>query len=324
MTGKEKCRLLRQIRSEIAQANGIAYVTEECTYQGDDCLGTCPKCDAEVRQLEMALSLKAARGEQISLQGLCEPMMDHFLENRIPEKEDRDKYPISPDEHWGRETGVIKKNEPDDESDVIIPEDWEFEAGYMEMHDPEDDKPELPPPFPPPVPWNHMPGYMVKNDPEDPPHKQDLGFNIPEFIPDSSRGDPPVIPGNPPEFRGPGLSGYVQDYGSFEKDVERAAREEIIRIIHAETQSPFLNNPLTTPNLLLAHIESLGLSPYINNTLEAAGIQTIMALINRSESEVLRMFSDRASALQLIRKVNHLGFRFAPDWNGPHLMGVMR
>ena len=50
MTGKEKCRLLRQIRREIAESNGIPYSTEECTFEGA-CTGTCPRCEEEVRVL---------------------------------------------------------------------------------------------------------------------------------------------------------------------------------------------------------------------------------------------------------------------------------
>ena len=69
MTGKEKCRLLRQIRREIAESNGIPYSTEECTFEGA-CTGTCPRCEEEVRVLEDALTQKAARGERIALTGL--------------------------------------------------------------------------------------------------------------------------------------------------------------------------------------------------------------------------------------------------------------
>lgn len=69
MTGKEKCKLLKQIRKEIAESNGIVYLTSECTFEGE-CRGTCPKCDAEVRYLDNELQEKAARGEKITLSGL--------------------------------------------------------------------------------------------------------------------------------------------------------------------------------------------------------------------------------------------------------------
>lgn len=50
--GKMTCRILKEIRRQIAEANDIEFVTSECRYQGD-CAGTCPKCEAEVRYLEM-------------------------------------------------------------------------------------------------------------------------------------------------------------------------------------------------------------------------------------------------------------------------------
>lgn len=70
MTGKEKCKLLRQIRQEIAETNGIVYITTDCTYEGDDCKGTCPKCDEEITYLDAELNRKIADGELITLAGL--------------------------------------------------------------------------------------------------------------------------------------------------------------------------------------------------------------------------------------------------------------
>ena len=37
--GKEKCRILKQIRAEIARQNDIAWVVEECSHKGN-CRGT--------------------------------------------------------------------------------------------------------------------------------------------------------------------------------------------------------------------------------------------------------------------------------------------
>ncbi len=70
MTGKEKCKLLRQIRQEIADANGIVYIDAVCTYEGDDCLGTCPKCDQEIACLDAELNRKAKNGEPITISGI--------------------------------------------------------------------------------------------------------------------------------------------------------------------------------------------------------------------------------------------------------------
>ena len=49
--GKSTCKLLKDIRQQIADANGISYQPKECHYEGD-CAGTCPACEAEIRYLE--------------------------------------------------------------------------------------------------------------------------------------------------------------------------------------------------------------------------------------------------------------------------------
>ena len=67
--GKEKCRILKQIRAEIAKQNDIAWVVDECTHKGN-CKGTCPKCEAEVRQLERALERRAALGKTVAVVGI--------------------------------------------------------------------------------------------------------------------------------------------------------------------------------------------------------------------------------------------------------------
>jgi len=67
--GKQVCRILKDIRKQIADANDIEFVTADCQYKGD-CLGTCPKCEAEVRYLEQQLSEKRALGKTVSLLGI--------------------------------------------------------------------------------------------------------------------------------------------------------------------------------------------------------------------------------------------------------------
>lgn len=67
--GKQVCRILKDIRKQIADANDIEFVTADCQYKGD-CLGTCPKCEAEVRYLEQQLSEKCALGKTVSLLGI--------------------------------------------------------------------------------------------------------------------------------------------------------------------------------------------------------------------------------------------------------------
>ena len=78
MTGKEKRKSLQQIRQKIADANGIAYAPEPCIYEGEDCSGTCPKCDADLAYLEAELSKKYATGAQSSLTGLAADLFGRY------------------------------------------------------------------------------------------------------------------------------------------------------------------------------------------------------------------------------------------------------
>lgn len=69
MLGKEKCRMLRRIRKEIAEANDITYITEECTFKGA-CSGTCPKCEADLKYLEREIEKRRALGRRVALAGI--------------------------------------------------------------------------------------------------------------------------------------------------------------------------------------------------------------------------------------------------------------
>ena len=67
--GKQTCKILKEIRKQIAAENDIEFVTSECTYQGD-CKGTCPKCEAEVRYLERELEKRQRMGKAAMVAGL--------------------------------------------------------------------------------------------------------------------------------------------------------------------------------------------------------------------------------------------------------------
>ena len=69
MNGKRTCEALRQIRQNIAIANGIDYTPAECTYQGE-CSGTCPRCESEMRYIERQLRLRGALGKAVVVAGL--------------------------------------------------------------------------------------------------------------------------------------------------------------------------------------------------------------------------------------------------------------
>jgi len=72
--GKQTCKILKEIRRQIAEANEIEYITSECRYKGD-CLGTCPKCEAEVRYLEQQLRARSLAGKAIALAGISAGMI---------------------------------------------------------------------------------------------------------------------------------------------------------------------------------------------------------------------------------------------------------
>ena len=72
--GKQTCKILKEIRRQIAEANGIEFAISECHYKGD-CLGTCPKCEAEVRNLEQQLRARSLAGKAVALAGISAGMI---------------------------------------------------------------------------------------------------------------------------------------------------------------------------------------------------------------------------------------------------------
>ena len=69
MSGKAKCKALKEIRQKIAEENDIEYVVSECTYQGE-CKGTCPRCEAELRYLEKELERRKKIGKAVVIAGV--------------------------------------------------------------------------------------------------------------------------------------------------------------------------------------------------------------------------------------------------------------
>lgn len=53
-SGKKICELLKDIRKQIAEDNGIEYTFTPCNNE-EDCLGTCPLCDKELKDLQEAI-----------------------------------------------------------------------------------------------------------------------------------------------------------------------------------------------------------------------------------------------------------------------------
>jgi hypothetical protein len=67
--GKATCKILKEIRRDIAAQNNIPLEERECTYEGD-CRGTCPRCEAEVRYLETELQKKSQLGKAVITTGI--------------------------------------------------------------------------------------------------------------------------------------------------------------------------------------------------------------------------------------------------------------
>ena len=68
--GKSTCKLLKDIRQQIADANGISYQPKECHHKGD-CAGTCPACEEEIRFLERELRARKGNGFSMKVAGIA-------------------------------------------------------------------------------------------------------------------------------------------------------------------------------------------------------------------------------------------------------------
>ena len=68
--GKSTCKLLKDIRQQIADANGISYQPIECQHKGD-CAGTCPACEEEIRYLEGELKARKGNGFGMKVAGIA-------------------------------------------------------------------------------------------------------------------------------------------------------------------------------------------------------------------------------------------------------------
>ena len=68
--GKSTCKLLKSIRQQIADANGISYQPKECHHKGD-CAGTCSACEAEIRYLERELKARKGNGFGMKVAGIA-------------------------------------------------------------------------------------------------------------------------------------------------------------------------------------------------------------------------------------------------------------
>ncbi|MBS7364236.1 MAG: OmpA family protein [Paludibacteraceae bacterium] len=66
---KITCETLKDIRKQVADANGIVYTPAKCDFEGV-CAGTCPACEQEREYIEKQISLKRKAGEIVKIAGL--------------------------------------------------------------------------------------------------------------------------------------------------------------------------------------------------------------------------------------------------------------
>ena len=121
--GKQTCKILKEIRKQVAAENDIEFVTSECTYKGD-CLGTCPKCEAEVRFLERELEKRQRIGKAAVFAGIavgtlftatsCDRVIPRPLEGDVPKIPDSTEMP-NPDDSIPDKAILL-------EGDVLAPE----------------------------------------------------------------------------------------------------------------------------------------------------------------------------------------------------------
>ena len=72
--GKSICNVLKSIRKQIADANGIHYAPKPCGFKGE-CRGTCPACEAEVKYIERELNMRRMAGKAVTVLGLSVGMV---------------------------------------------------------------------------------------------------------------------------------------------------------------------------------------------------------------------------------------------------------
>ena len=148
--GKSLCKLLKKIREQIAEANGIDYAPRKCTFEGD-CKGTCPSCERELGYLESQLTIKRSMGVPIKIIGLsvtlasgtaCTPNPPETCPSKeisldsVDYVEENPTYPITEEEDDSSDTKNNLDNPIDDLIDNLIEGEVDIEPDYKEAQFP--------------------------------------------------------------------------------------------------------------------------------------------------------------------------------------------
>jgi len=83
--GRKTCKILKEIRQQIADKNDIEYITSECHFQGE-CKGTCPKCESEVKYLENELYKRKQLGKAATIAGISLGIAGTFSACNAPQQ----------------------------------------------------------------------------------------------------------------------------------------------------------------------------------------------------------------------------------------------
>ena len=87
--GRKVCNTLKEIRQQIADKNEIEYSTSECHFEGE-CIGTCPKCESEVKYLENELHRRRQLGKAVAVAGISLGMVGTFAGCGTPKQKSAD------------------------------------------------------------------------------------------------------------------------------------------------------------------------------------------------------------------------------------------
>ena len=119
--GKRTCKILKEIRQEIADKNEIAYTSAECHFEGE-CQGTCPKCEAELKYIENELHKRTRLGKTATIAGISLGIAGTFSACNTPQYRHNQSIverKTFPDTNFSACTGIIIYLPPSDDLSLI-------------------------------------------------------------------------------------------------------------------------------------------------------------------------------------------------------------